>query len=394
MLIKFVLEFVLTDTAKLTFRTPLGPADQGSNYIPYLDGLRAFSVLIVMVSHFGYSHKIDGGIGVTIFFVISGFIISRVLFLQCGMDASRIEVIKFYARRLFRLVPALMVYLIVMIIFDMIMGNSIYWPQYISSAIYQINYADHLFDLNEDRYFGHLWSLAVEEHFYILFPWILILFGFGRQFLWITCGLTIFIILWRTGLLMFAQDSTLPIFSANDVYGRSDTRFETIFFGVGLSLLTLHKFGTVQNKFNKHGMKQIAVGIAFVLIPTLFETGGAMRLGLGLALQGIGIAIAMNGLIFSESTGLFRQILSNVMIVWLGKISYSFYIWHVAVFWRIVSPMEIENDLHRFVLGVVLATAVSSLSYYGVEKPIREWGRRQTDRWISQRALRKEVYSD
>ncbi|EGV28487.1 acyltransferase 3 [Thiorhodococcus drewsii AZ1] len=359
---------------------PLGSGSGSAVYIPYLDGLRAVAVLIVLVSHFNYSHRVPGDLGVTIFFVISGFIITRVIFRQTTGHLGGREIIGFYLRRIFRLMPALLAYLLAMMVFDVCVGSPVDGVQYFAALIYQYNYAVHLFDIHQSRWFGHLWSLAVEEHFYLFFPWLLYFFGFGRRGFLVTLLITVFAAFWQIGLVQFAQNKDSLFLTAEHVYIRSDTRIASILIGVVLTLLTLSTIPTWLSQINRFGFLIIGVGIALILAPIVVSPTVHAGDGFGLVLQSLGVAIAMNGILFGQDSGRLRKALSYAPLVWLGKISYSLYIWHVAIYWRIVSPMGIDSDALRFLTGLVLSVAVASVSYYWVESPIRSQGHAWTDR--------------
>ena len=362
---------------------PLDPSTGSAGYISYLDGVRAVAIMLVLLSHFQYGHIVSGDLGVAIFFVLSGFIITRTLFAQCGGQLDRPQVVRFYARRVFRLFPALLAYLACMIMFNLWEGEPIDWPSYFWTAIYLQNYAQHLFGISPERGLGHLWSLAVEEHFYLLYPGFLIAVGFGRRALYTATALLVAIIAWRLSLVYFAQDSQVPIFSSEEVYRRSDTRFSSILFGVVLILLTLERIPDFMRRCNRYGMWQLFVGTSLMVIPIWASPTANAEYGFGLAIQGIGIAIALNGVIFGHDSVYIRRLLALSPVVWIGRISYSLYIWHVAVFWRLVMPLGVENDFLRFMLGLCLSLAAAAASYYFMEQPIRRWGRMTSDRWFA-----------
>lgn len=358
---------------------PLNTLGNQRGYIPYLDGLRAFSVFLVMLSHFQYSHIIPGGFGVTVFFVISGFIITRVLFLSCEGNVQNINIVNFYLRRFFRLAPALFCFTVAMLLTDLVTGYPINWWEYFAVTIYQHNYAVHLFNMNEHRYFGHLWSLAVEEHFYLIFPLILALLSFKASKVKFFVMMCFAIVLWRVVLVYFANESPIPILSSEHVYRRSDTRFDAILYGVILALLSIHH-SVLINAIKKNGLIVFLSGIFVAVIPSVFNVDPQFKLSFGLALEGIGIAFSLASLLFSEMLSPVRAVLSLPIFVWCGKISYSLYIWHVAVYWRLIDSLSISNDLVRLLIGILASIFFAALSYYFIENPIRKFGRKITER--------------
>lgn len=362
-------------------QVPLDINHQKSGYIPYLDGLRAFSILLVLLSHFGYSYIIPGSLGVSIFFVISGFIITSVIFQQCQGDISKFNITQFYLHRFFRLMPALLIFLISMLMIDLILHKPINWLEYGAAALYQHNYAVHILHLDDKRYFGHLWSLAVEEHFYLLFPTLLLAFGFGRKAMKISFVLCIFFITWRISLAYFAQNTGIPIISSDHIYRRSDTRFDAILFGVILTFLTIHYPTFIEKTIKKNGTIIFLIGTFIIILSTYLNINNS----LSITFEGIGAMLILASILFSASLNLIRKLLSTQFIVWVGKISYSLYIWHVAIYWRFIAPQSIENDFIRLIYGIIASIIIATISYYLIEKPVRNWGRKLTNRLIINR---------
>jgi peptidoglycan/LPS O-acetylase OafA/YrhL len=148
-------------------RQPVDVGTLSSGYVPHLDGLRAVSVVLVLLGHFGFGHIIPATFGVTIFFVISGFIITRLFLLEIERTGT-LSLRQFYTRRVFRVFPALLSLVVVSAIF---FDNA--WPDIVASILFLFNYFNIFFIERPDRaldLLGVLWSLAVEEHFYLFFP--------------------------------------------------------------------------------------------------------------------------------------------------------------------------------------------------------------------------------
>src|SRR6201986_2771681 len=147
------------------------PSDKGA--IPSLDGLRAISISIVLVSHAGYGGVVPGGLGVTIFFFLSGYLITTLL-LDEHQRTGRIHIGKFYLRRVFRLFPPLLVTLAIaysLVILGLLDGG-ISWGGVLAQLLYFANYYALFFDPGNTTAAGTgiLWSLAGEEHVYMLYP--------------------------------------------------------------------------------------------------------------------------------------------------------------------------------------------------------------------------------
>jgi peptidoglycan/LPS O-acetylase OafA/YrhL len=217
-----------------------------SGYMPALDGLRAISISLVVISHWG--HGLDrifpGLFGVVIFFVISGFLITRQLAQELAHSGT-LNLRAFYRRRFFRLAPALLLYLTIFLPVLLALGAIMTPIQIAAGVFYFANYY-HLF-------IGYwplspmpiLWSLSVEEHFYLLFP--LCLLGFSRNVKTILpwlCVALIGVFLWRVKL--YSGCSTDPAWWACGwpgiirVYG-TDAIFDCILYGC-ITALALHYF--------------------------------------------------------------------------------------------------------------------------------------------------------
>ena len=226
----------------------------GYGYIPGLDGLRAIAVGIVVVAHLGLSHIVPGGFGVTAFFFISGFLITRLLLAEAKSN-GHIHLRSFYLRRFVRLYPALLF---------MLFGSTlIFWTlgirgpsigEFLSGVFYMSN----IFQVgvnagvNEAQMaWGPLWSLAVEEHFYLIFPLTLVLAGaFSKRILLVLLGVLVLVPIWRA-LVPFV----LPNVPAETyTYMMTDARIDSIVWGCLLSVLL--------DRENWHGFLQKLTGWA------------------------------------------------------------------------------------------------------------------------------------
>ena len=143
------------------------------NYIPALDGFRGLAIMAVVISHYGFGKWIPGGFGVTLFFFVSGFLITRLLIAEYE-KTQRIDLGSFYLRRVLRLYPALLVMVVLAIGFTMAMGCDFQPGEVLSTLFYYRNYymlyGDQGVSVNCSRIFDITWSLAIEEHFYLFFP--------------------------------------------------------------------------------------------------------------------------------------------------------------------------------------------------------------------------------
>src|SRR5450830_2138130 len=197
------------------------------DYLRGLDGLRALAVLLVLVAHLGLNEAIPGGFGVTVFFFISGLLITRLLLAEHAQQ-GRIAVGRFYARRLIRLYPALLVAVLVATLVLTLSGAVVGWDKLAAALFYYANYYGIYvtFGLNRDGFdpFSILWSLAVEEQYYLVFPFICVALLAGtanlRRFSWVLAGSVALVLVWR--VIVHRHGG-----SSDYIYMATDTRIDS-----------------------------------------------------------------------------------------------------------------------------------------------------------------------
>jgi peptidoglycan/LPS O-acetylase OafA/YrhL len=179
---------------------------QKLNYIPALDGLRAIAILLVVISHAGFEKAVPGSLGVIIFFVISGFLLTRQMIVEVERTGT-LNIKAFYLRRLLRLMPALIFYLLLICSTLYLLGVMISTPQVLSGLFYFANYYHVFVGYPAHSPMPILWSLSVEEHFYILFPFIIILFrnNLRKAIPWLIVA-TLLALVWRYILFTTCAD--------------------------------------------------------------------------------------------------------------------------------------------------------------------------------------------
>ena len=207
------------------------------NKIPALNGIRALSVLLVVISHSGFGDIIPGGFGVTVFFFLSGYLITT-LFINEIKQAGTINIKNFFIRRLVRLYPPFFISLIAaysLSYFNVIGGQST-WVGAISQVFYFANYLNIFFDgihLTPSGT-GIYWSLAVEEHFYLVYPFVIYLFvstSKKNQLPFLLISVVLIVLIWRYYLYNHNALFTSRILFA------TDTRIDSIIFGCILAIL-------------------------------------------------------------------------------------------------------------------------------------------------------------
>lgn len=327
--------------------------------IPALDGLRGVAVLIVMTSHI-FTERIPGAYGVTLFFFISGFIITKMMLAQ---SFSRAHFKAFYIRRVFRLAPALIVFMLVTGIATAAVGCTVPWPDFAATLLYYANY--HVYgDLcGLVTPFNITWSLAVEEHFYVVFPLALVL-SRGRLIGFLLAVVTL-ILLWRVTL-------TLGLHVHKGNIGRgTDTRLDSIAWGCLLSAL-VHARSRHLEWIARPRMLVAALALSVVDFAIRDER---YRQTLHFTVQGMALIPVFYALFVSHrSLNWLERILQHRSLVFVGKISYSLYLYHFLVVECVMILMP--PGLPRYALAIIGGLLTATLSWRFVETPLRRFGSR------------------
>jgi peptidoglycan/LPS O-acetylase OafA/YrhL len=329
-----------------------------TGYRPWLDGLRAVAVLMVVVQHTIGQMPIDlGFVGVGLFFALSGYLITSLLLDERAARGS-VSLRRFYVRRAARLVPALV---LVVLICDAIFAfQRDYAPLRASlfALTYTANYADTL-PGNLMRGYGPTWSLAVEEHFYVLWPlillWVTRRHGL-RMSLRATLGVCVVAFLWRATLaVMHAPYSLLGIGSVE--------RADAILFGCAAAIAV--RLGWRPQSW----MLWAGIGVVGIM-PVAFAHENYAALVAGNAILAIAAAAVVVGLDYTPTTWV-RACLSVRALVIVGVLSYGIYLWHGPLM-RVASNFGYAGAEWRAVVALV-SILIAALSHRYAESPIRSW---------------------
>jgi len=346
-------------------------------YRPELDGLRGISILLVYIHHF-YQPLVPGGfLGLDIFFVLSGFLITSQLVQEWNVRGS-ISLKNFYARRALRLMPA--VFLLILItgtlalIVDKKTAAQTYqgiWLtlSYVSNWFYAFGH----FSTNNP--FAITWSLAIEEQFYLTWPLLLILIlRFQRRWALYLLVLIIAIIPLHRRILLEQGANLFRLY-----YG-SDTRPDGLPIGCLLALLTSWNLLPHDNKKFEICMKFLAaIGSIFFLYLLSYPSCTDLLLfrygGLTLISLSVGIFLVVVVLYPPKFVLL---ILRFRPLVWIGRISYGIYLWHWVVYWFIWArkAQSLPPSTEQLAVMVVFSLLLPTLSYHFVEKPFLRWKKR------------------
>jgi len=324
-------------------------------YNPSLDGLRAIAVLLVVLFHAKIPGVPGGFIGVDVFFVLSGFLITTILRAELT-KTGRIQIFAFYWNRILRLYPPLILMLIAWFFLmpihlpdlDRVRNGAI-------ALFYLSDYALAFGSLK--GHLGHTWSLAVEEHFYMIWPFVLILtrtFEDKKFVIFCICLFTV-ATAWRVA------DFTL-FESWSRTYHRFDTR---------LAGLTLGSAVAAWPGPNREGGSGIAAIVALTMIlvaSTLLQWGSLQSISIGMFL----VHIASASLILSlrNAQGITSQILATKGLVYIGLLSYSIYLWHFPIS-KVLLKFYSSGTTLALVLPITII--ISALSFELMEKPLRKY---------------------
>jgi peptidoglycan/LPS O-acetylase OafA/YrhL len=320
---------------------------------PTLDGLRGFSILAVLIFHASNGTILPGGfVGVDLFFVLSGYLITALLvreFKQTGTISFR----DFYCRRLLRLMPALLILLMVYASLVLLFAKTPYlhFSAIILSITYLMNWA-RAFDFGSSGYVGHMWSLSIEEQFYLLWPaiafWSLRLGGRKAAFM-TACVLIAASSIWRLWLLQYGAD----IFR---IYNGFDTRADSLLYGCVVALLA--------ENLQKIAFRTWWAVPAFILLYICFTV--PFQAGMPIfVFSAVGFCSAwLLVCAISEKETLLVRVLRISPIVYLGRISYGVYLWHYPI--ALVTLKNLPAHYAVLVTGLS-SVAIASISYFAVE---------------------------
>jgi peptidoglycan/LPS O-acetylase OafA/YrhL len=346
-------------------------------HIPSLDGLRAVSFLLVFVAHAGLERFVPGGFGVTIFFFLSGFLITTLLRGEFERHAF-INLRHFWLRRTLRILPPFYVVLVVSICLSLLWDppGTLYPPAVVAQALQYTNYwvIAHGFP-GQPAGTGVYWSLAVEEHFYLLFPWLFIALQKGRiaarnqaLVLW---GLCAIVLCWRLYLVFHGH---VPL---NRTYMASDTRVDSILFGCALAVWNNPVLDDVP--MNERRWKfWYAPAAVLLLLACIFTRGDGFRETVRYSLQGAALTVLFIAAIRYHRWAAFSW-LNNPLMNFIGLLSYSLYLLHLAVLMRVEQALPSLDPVLRAALALAMAVALAYLIYITVEKPAARWRRRLSE---------------
>jgi peptidoglycan/LPS O-acetylase OafA/YrhL len=341
------------------------------SHIPSLEGLRAISIILVFFSHAGFGHIIPGGFGVTIFFFLSGYLITTLLCREWDRYGS-VSFGAFYIRRALRLSPPIAVTLLVsfvLVALGMVEGH-IDKGTLSSQIFFYFNYYALYAETSATvDGLGVLWSLSVEEHFYLIWPAIFLLVASGRIGLRSVAALSVVIFLWRCIRFMMFDSSF------QEIYTSTDTRFDSLLYGCLLALMSRKDVATRLFPPIERGRWLIAVALAALIFTFVFRDE-TFRSTLRYSVQGLALMPLFYYAVTFPNTLLFRPLNWPVMRQ-LGVWSYTTYLIHFVVIKGLVfNGIASDGSVFLLITAGILSIAFAALVYKFIETPLHPLRRR------------------
>jgi len=346
-------------------------------YQPALDGIRAFAVAAVLFYHAGQSWAVGGFLGVDTFFVLSGFLITTLLVTE-WMNRGTIDLLAFWVRRARRLLPALFLVMVGIVVYAGVFAAPGELAKIRADSFASLGYvANWRFILSGQSYFDqftqpsplrHMWSLAIEEQFYLVWPLIV------AGVLWWRRSLRVLI---AACVVMIAASATLmavlyqPGRDPSRVYYGTDTRAQSLLIGAIVGIL-LFMHGPLRSRAAQIALRVAAVvgaGYTLWLFWRMSERTDALYQG-GFLIAALAVS-AVIAAVMQPDHGLLGRFLSLSPLRWVGRISYGLYLWHWPVYLALTGTRTGLDGVALLTVRVALTVALAALSFYALERPIR-----------------------
>ena len=375
-----------------------GPKPRGSG-VPALNGIRGVAVALVLVGHSGIPGVTGGFIGVDVFFVLSGFLITSLLLDEIGRT-GQLDLGSFWVRRARRLLPALLI-----MVLAVIAARLLFPPDAVSDLrndataafLWVANWA---FVSHETDYFSqgappsplqHTWSLGVEEQYYLIWPVLIAAVAVLLAMIARRRGKTPTIVAVRRAVLVLAVLGTVgsaaeAILMASDaslnrVYFGTDTRAQALLIGAAAAALLVRDWPAIMAGLpliHSRWVRWLAwgvpvAGLAVLAAITHVATGSATEFHNGLLIVVAVAAVAVIAPVALEQNGPVAWVLSTPPLVALGVISYGVYLWHWPVFLVLNGERTDWSGLPLFGARCAVTLILAVGSWWLIERPVRRW---------------------
>jgi peptidoglycan/LPS O-acetylase OafA/YrhL len=343
--------------------------------IPSLDGIRAASFMVVFLGHAGLGGIVPGYFGLTLFFFLSGYLITTLMRIEFDRTGT-VRLRQFYLRRVLRIFPP---FYLVLAIAWLLTTLGIFAEArptvqgLLSQTLHFTNYYIVAHGWWEGLAPGTwvYWSLAVEEHFYLLFPLLYLLlrrhFSTGRQQMFALLTICALVLVWRF-VLVFALDAP-----KDRTYVATDTRIDSILFGCILAVWSNPFLDSGAIDGRRLARQWLPLGVSVVLLSMVVRVHWFDQT-LRYTLQGLGLIPFFMAAIRWHDCGLFR-LMNLAPVRYIGVVSYSLYLLHTVTLFAVNEWIPWSTPV-RGVLALALSIAMATLIYHAVEKPCARIRRR------------------
>jgi len=348
------------------------------SYIPALDGLRAFAVAAVLLYHGGVAWTDGGFLGVDAFFVLSGFLITSLLLAEWTATGT-IALGSFWARRARRLLPALFLVLGAVALYAAYVAEPVELDRLRKDGLASLAYvANWRFVFAHESYFEqfaapsplrHVWSLAIEEQFYLVWPLIVVGVVRVRRSTVALLGVTVAGALASVGLMAVLHE---PGRDPSRVYYGTDTRAQSLLVGA-LVAIVLARHGPVRSAAARRALGIAGWAGAAVTLALWYATSDAadaMYRG-GYLVASLGVAVVIAAVVTPGSAPLLADGLAWAPLRWIGRVSYGLYLWHWPVYVVLTGERTNLSGARLLSTRIAVTTVLATLSFYLVEQPIR-----------------------
>ncbi|HEX2285597.1 MAG TPA: acyltransferase family protein [Mycobacterium sp.] len=355
--------------------------------MPALDGIRAVAVALVLADHGGIPGLSGGFLGVDVFFVLSGFLITSLLLDEFGR-AGRIGLRAFWIRRARRLLPALIVMALAVV-----WARDLFSPEstatlredavaaffWISNWAFVAQQTDYFAQGAPPSPLQHTWSLGVEEQYYLIWPLLVIAVAalFRARARWAVFVLaTTGAIASAAAAIVFTTDASL-----NRIYFGTDTRAQALLVGAAAAALLVRDWSTVtlggpviRRRWARWAARVLSVvGLAMLGAAAHYATGSTRDFRSGLLIIVAVASVLVVAAVALDQDGPVARLLAWRPLVWLGAISYGVYLWHWPIFLALNGERTGWSGWSLFGLRCAATVAVAAVSWRLLEQPVRQW---------------------
>ncbi|MES5846551.1 MULTISPECIES: acyltransferase family protein [unclassified Bacillus cereus group] len=355
------------------------PFKKNSRYMVGLDSLRGLAILGVILYHINFNWMPGGFLGVTVFFVLSGYLITDILAMEWKRN-KRIDLKKFWLSRARRLLPGMLVMLVMTLawitifhssLLEKMRGDSLAALFYVSNWWYIYHKLSYFDNFNQISPLNHFWSLAVEEQFYVVWPFIISL---GLYYIKKQSRMILLICLGAFASALAMAILYEPGVDPSRIYYGTDTRAFSLLIGAVLALVW--PSNRLANKIipKARFILDVVGGIALIIILAMFWKTNQYDPFLykgGMVLLSIATALLVANLAHPASR--IAQFLRFRPLRWVGIRSYGIYLWHYPIL-TLTTPKVNAGDLSiiRAILQFLLIILIAQISWKFIEKPIRQ----------------------